>query len=48
MEPQGGDVKQIVILGAGNWVKEQYARALRPYQERGQCKVFIVDSLGEH
>lgn len=42
MEQQEIDLKQVVVLGAGNWVKEQYAKALRPYQERGECKVFIV------
>lgn len=42
MDQQEIDLKQVVVLGAGNWVKEQYAKALRPYQERGECKVFIV------
>lgn len=34
--------KQIVVVGAGNWVKEAYAEALKPYQERGICNVFFL------
>ena len=42
MDQHEVDVKQIVVLGAGNWVKKQYAKALRPYQERGERSVFIL------
>jgi predicted dehydrogenase len=36
------DPKQIVVVGAGNWVKQQYATALRPYKERGECGVYFI------
>lgn len=45
MDQQEAEVKQVVVLGAGNWVKEQYAKALRPYQERQErekCNVFFI------
>jgi len=34
--------KQIVVLGAGSWVKDRYAPALRPYCEDGRCGLFVV------
>lgn len=36
------ETKQIVVVWAGNWVKEAYAEALKPYQEQGICKVYIL------
>jgi len=39
-------MKTIVVLGAGNWVREQYAKALKPYRERGKCGVFIIYDTG--
>ena len=37
-----GRMKDIVVLGAGHWVKGQYARALQPYRRREECGVFFV------
>jgi len=45
LQPEA-EPKQIVVLGAGNWVKEQYAKALRPYREQGVCRVFIIYDTG--
>jgi predicted dehydrogenase len=34
--------KQIVVLGAGMWVRERYAPALEPYRAAGKCGVFVL------
>ncbi len=39
-------MKEIIVLGAGSWVREQYARALKPYRLRGECGVFFVYDTG--
>jgi len=41
-----GTPKQIVVLGAGTWVREQYAPALRTYREAERCRVFILFDSG--
>lgn len=36
------NIKQVVLVGAGDWAKSTYADALKPYQQRGECKVYII------
>jgi predicted dehydrogenase len=40
------ELKAVVVLGAGNWVKQQYAKAFQPYRQREECGVFIVYDTG--
>jgi len=42
MNRQDNVKKQIAVLGAGAWVRDQYAPALKPYCEAGGCELFIV------
>jgi len=44
--PVRGTPKQIVVLGAGTWVREQYAPALKPHREAGRCRVFVLFDSG--
>lgn len=42
MEAQRKETKQIVVVGAGNWVKMKYAPALKPYRQRNECGLYFV------
>lgn len=45
-ERAGGSSKKILVLGAGTWVRDQYAPALKPYREARRCGAFILDDSG--